>query len=206
MKPPPRHPFKEAFIQTLESLKTDSPCLTKLRGNIQKRALILAPAPTEGDMIDGLPLSDPKFGFLFHEKLFQLADLNTQTDFIVMAGSPIVTDRPTKKMVEPFRELLKANKTRFDLIVCIGAPNFKFYFGRGKKSSMQTLASGNPVFLTFDWPDLPIFVIPEISGLGLEETGDSSVDWKIKIVRAQCERWLERILPGLGQAYKTYVK
>jgi hypothetical protein len=210
MKPPQRHPFKVAYESTVKCILALSDAnakkVVRLRGNIQKRALLIAPSPNEDDCVNGIPLSNETYAREFHGMVSSLAELNTQDDFVVMAGCPLADAKPTKKIIEPFRDLLLEQRRCFDLVVCIGSNNFKFYFGRGKKSSLQTLAAGKPVFMTFDWPDLPVFIIPDIHAISPKWTNDRNFDWKLEIAQQQCQRWLERILPGLGKAYRTYVK
>lgn len=185
---------------------TEAKRVLTLRGNITKRALIIAPSPNEGDIANGLPLSNDTYAREFHQSLYHLTELSTQDDFVVMCGCPENNAKATKKATDPFRDMLQEQRTCFDLVVCIGSNNFKFYFGRGKKSSLQTLACGKPVFMTFDWPNLPIFVVPDIQMLSPVWTNDRNLDWKLEVMQKSCQEWMERIMPGLGKAYQTYIK
>jgi len=199
--------FKDAFAETVALFDSiELPKVTKLRGNESKPVLLIAPSPNDEECKLGLPLSNETYSREFHGVLLQLTGLNTQSDFIVMAGCPIIDTKPSKRHIEPFRNLLLAQHTKFKLVVVIGADNFKFYFGRGKKSSLQTLSSGTPVFLNADWPGLPIFVIPDIKALSPEWTNDKNQDWKLQLDLDRCVKWLRRICPGLAATYKRYVK
>lgn len=177
-----------------------SPKLTKCRGNLNAQILLIAPRPTEDDLENNLPLTGGAAQQL-HGLLKAHAEIDTERDCLVMPGS-VIAKKQSKLLVEPFKSLPLKFHARFKLIVCIGGENFKYFFGAGKKSSIQTLANGNLLFLPKFLGNTPLFVLPEIELLDPPwHLVKPEEHWKLESMQERALKWFSRILPKLGEHY-----
>jgi uracil-DNA glycosylase len=162
--------------------------------------MLIAPRPVDGDLAHGLPLTSDA-GQQLHGLMKAHAGIDTEADCFVFPGS-VLPKKQSKLVVEPFKSLPLNFHHRFKMIVCVGGDNFKFFFGEGKKSSLQTLANGNLIFLPSVIGNTPLFVIPDIDMLSPDwDNIPEEEHWKVESVRERAVKWLVRILPLLGNHY-----
>lgn len=197
----PRLP--SSFVGDYKSAVADfaDPCIRRLRGNPKAKILLITTAPTEEDIERQMPLSNDASAQTFHRMLENETGFSTEADMLVMSGTPYAK-RATKLQAEPFRALVAKHARQFKLIACMGSDNFKFYFGNGAKSSMNTLASGTLIFLPELLGKTPIFVFPEINMLAPPLSGDRNQDWKLIADETKGLKWLKRLFPKFVQHTK----
>lgn len=182
------------------------PKLSRCRGNTKARILLIAPAPEKEDMQNNVPFVHGA-AQKFHGNLRAHANIDTESDCLVMPGS-VLPKRMSKLLVLPFKSLTLKYYSRFNVIFCVGGDTFKFIFGDGKKSSMQTLSNGFPLYLPPLIGKVPLFVLPDIRALDPDwENIPENDHWQAKIAQDRCQKWLNRILPKIGDfVQKIYKK
>jgi hypothetical protein len=173
------------------------PKLTRCRGNAKASILLIAPRPNLIDLENNVPMSCPS-AQSFHSVLVSNAGISTETDCLVMPGS-VMPKRQTKLTVAPFKSLPLKFHSRFKLILCVGGDNFKFMFGDGKKSSLQTLANGNLIYMPAKIGKTPLMVFPEYDFLVPPwDSFPADEQWKLESLQDRATKWLVRVSEHLA--------
>lgn len=201
MKAPPKalHPLVKSFRDASELF--DAPKLTRMRGRIGAPILLIAPAPTAEDLANNLPMSDDG-AEVAHRILLSLADIDTEKDCTVLPGS-ILPKKASKRLIEPFGASALKHAKDYRLILCVGGDNFKFIFGKGKKSSLTTLANGDLIYLPRLVGNVPVLVLPEYTMLAppWEHIAEEE-HWKIERLQVRLTDWYNRIATKLSSHVK----
>lgn len=178
-----------------------APKLTRCRGNLKARIMVIAPRPNLVDLENNVPMSCPAAQQL-HGILLSSASINTEEDCFVVPGS-VLPKKPSKLSVLPFKSLPLKFHSRFKLIVCVGGDNFKFMFGDGKKSSMQTLANGNLIYLPALIGKTPLMVLPEYEFLVPPwDSFPPDQQWKLEALQDRAAKWHNRVSEQLGHHWR----
>lgn len=134
--------------------------LTRVRGDLNCRTLMLAPPPSKEEMEQDLPLAGDT-ARMFHELLLEQG-FSTERNAVVLACA-LSGPKACKANTQPVAELAHeyARLGFFDLFICVGEDAFKYIYGRGRKPPMTALI-GRPVYIA-QAGNKPVFVFPNIS-------------------------------------------
>lgn len=181
------------------------PKLTRCRGNTAGPILLIAPRPNLIDLENNVPMSCAA-AQSFHSLLLACAGISTEKDCLVMPGS-VMPKKPSKLLTEPFKSLPIKFHRRFKLILCVGGDNFKFLFGDGKKSSLQTLANGNLLYLPNKLGKTPLMVFPEYDFLVPPwDSCPVSEQWKLEVLQDKAQKWTSRVCQHLEKHWPKISK
>jgi uracil-DNA glycosylase len=135
----------ELFKSVLVAPKDEQvPRITKLRGNLNSKILLVTPPLTKEEYSRDTPFCSPA-ARIFHELLKQSSGLDTNKDFLVVPCS-IFGLKPNKASTDPIvkfvTELRKRNAIQ--LFLPVGEEAMKHVFNGGKKANLVALV-GNVV-------------------------------------------------------------
>lgn len=156
--PKPKHPFVQAFEAL--SVPANVSAVTRLRGTVEAKLLLLAEHPTEDDYAANAPfINDGAKVFTY---LMQQAGLEVDDNFIVMPYSrfgPKANKASTVHTLPFLKEHL--DSTNVKCVVCVGMGAFGYTFAGGRKTHSRSII-GNPMYL----PSIgvrPVYVLPDTS-------------------------------------------
>lgn len=182
-----------------------APKLTRCRGNPKGPIMLIAPRPNLIDMENNVPMSCAA-AQAFHSALLSATGISTETDCLVIPGS-VLPRKASKLLTAPFKSLPIKFHRRFKLVICVGGDNFKFLFGDGKKSSLQTLANGNLIYLPAKLGKTPLMVFPEYDWLVPPwDSCPPDEQWKLEVMQDRAQKWLNRICASLEKHWPKISK